>query len=404
MDNKLGQNRSIILSLLQQNGPISRADLADRMSVNPSTVTRIISELLSEGVVQESGLAGSRGGRKAILISMTPSIAHVVGISVESHYVTGIVANVAGEILERYTASITSTSKEGILTHVSDVTKCLLSSASDRKIDISGIGISMHGLVDAANGIVLFPPAFGWKDYPLAKYMEDKFKLPVKMDNNARAMGLGECWFGGARGIENLAALKVGRGIGMGLILHGQVYRGLANSAGEVGHTTVALDGPLCDCGNYGCLEAMASTRALVRNARRRLKEGVPSRLLSLVDGQLEKITPTHVAIAANSGDSLALQLFEDMGRYLAIAIANVTNLFNPTKILIGGDILECIEFVLPTVQLIVGKRCMEIPARQLTIEPVHLGQDAVTIGAATLILQELFNAGLHNRGEVLSK
>ncbi|HHT37420.1 MAG TPA: ROK family transcriptional regulator [Firmicutes bacterium] len=383
-------NRRLILDTIRQHGEISRAEIAKTTKLNPSTVTRIIADLIEEGFVRETGYADSHGGRKPILVDLVPDAAFIIGINVETNLVIGIVSNLVGDIIYNIHLPLPSHSKEDVLGAIIRAVDWLLDQAAGSDQEIIGIGVAMHGLVDSAKGIALFPPAFGWKDLPLGELLEKRFNMPVRLENNARAMALGEWWFGAGRNSTNFIALKVGYGIGSGIILNGQIFRGVDFTAGEIGHTTVTIDGPLCDCGNYGCLEALASVNALVRNAARALKSGQDSKILELA-GAADAVQPQHIFTAAAQNDPLAIRLLQETGRYLGIALASLTNVLNPTKILIGGDLAPALDFILPTLTETVQTRAMEIPAQRLEIRGVELGEYSPAIGAVTLILEDMF-------------
>lgn len=395
-------NRRLILDTIRRKGSLSRADLAKETQLNPSTVTRITAELINEGFIREVGYADSQGGRKPILLNLVADAVHIIGINVETTEVIGVVSNLIGEVLYKITCPIKDTSKDGILQVITQTIQQLLDAANNDGRSIVGIGLAMHGLVDCDNGIALYPPAFGWKNLAIVSLLEEKFRIPVQLENNARAMALGEWWFGAGKALSNFIAVKVGHGIGSGIFLNGEIFRGINFVAGELGHTTLLVDGPLCDCGNYGCLEALASTKALVKRAQRSLKEGVESQILTLA-GSPEQVEPEHIFKAADNQDPLAIQLLQDMGRYLGIALANLVNLLNPTKIILGGDILPGLEHILPILQTTVHSRAMEIPAHKLIIEPIKLGVNAVSIGAVSLILEEFFSTKRPNLKKDLS-
>lgn len=394
-------NRRLILDVIRTNTNLSRSEIAKKTKLNPSTVTRITAELINEGVISEVGHADSQGGRKPILLDLVPDVVHIIGINVERNSIIGLVSNLIGTVIHQTILPIKSYSKADIYNDIAAVIEGLMKKAAAEDRTLIGIGIAMHGLVDSDQGIILYPPAFGWKNLPIVDLLEKRFDLPVKLENNARAMALGESWFGAARGEKNFIALKVGHGIGSGIMLNGDIFRGVDFTAGEIGHTYVTVDGPLCDCGNYGCLETLASIKALTKRAQRSLKEGVASEILTLA-GNPETVTHEHIFTAAQNNDPLALHLLQDAGRYLGMALANITNLLNPAKILIGGEILAGLEFVLPTLAATVKARAMEIPAQSLAIEPIELGMNSVAIGAVTLILEDIFKPGTSSGKEFL--
>ncbi len=385
-------NRALILGVIKEFGPLSRAEVAEKTRLNPSTVTRIVGELIAEGYVAEVGFAESSGGRRPILINLVAEAAYVMGIDVEVGQVIGIITNLIGKIVLKLEKEIKHTDKDEVFNLIKDLTIELQTRAAEENFNLIGIGVAMHGLVDSVRGIVLYPPAFGWKDLPLAELLTEITGLPVKLENNARAMALGENWFGLGIGLNNFICLKIGQEIGSGMFFNGEIFKGIDESAGEIGHTTVMIDGPRCECGNYGCLECLASVKAMVRNVKRWLKEGIHSKILQLTDGQINAISIEHIIIAAREGDELALRVLDDAGRYLGIAIANLVNLLNPTKVLLGGDVWEGLEFIIPRIREMVDVRAMELPSRRVQIESVYLGTEAVSLGAVTLILRHIFH------------
>jgi len=380
-------NRRLILDTIRRNGKISRAEIATITKLNPSTVTRIVADLIREGLVREIGTAASQGGRRPILIDLVPDAVHIIGIDVETTTVVGVVTNMVGTVVYSAEQQLQSKSQEAVVSAIFQVISALQAQASDRQI--IGIGVAMHGLVDSERGISLYPPAFGWKNLPLASHIAHHFHLPVRIENNARAMALGEWWFGAGRDLDNFIVLKVGYGIGSGIILNNHIFHGIDYAAGEIGHTTVNIDGPLCDCGNHGCLETLASVKAIIKNAQQALYEGEDSILRSMAP--VDNLTLQHIHQAANMHDPLALRLLTETGRYLGIAIASLINVLNPTKILLGGDILPVLDYVLPTMETTVQARALAIPAKRVTITPIQLGEFAAAIGAVTLIIESIF-------------
>jgi predicted NBD/HSP70 family sugar kinase len=195
---------------------------------------------------------------------------------------------------------------------------------NEAKAQLPGIGVVVHGPVKAGEGISIFAPNIGWKNVPIKFIVEDKFHIPTFVENDVRAMTLGEFYYGAARDVNNMVFLKVGYGIGSGIIMDGRLYQGVGDSAGEIGHTTIDVGGPQCGCGNYGCLEAMASENALVKTMVKSIKEGRDSMVFDLVSGNLEDVTPEIVYEAAANGDILASRILRQIARYLGIAVGGI--------------------------------------------------------------------------------
>lgn len=381
----------LIMGHIGFHGPISRADIARDTGLHPSTITRIVASLMEEGLVQEDGEGHNELGRKPILLSLVPDSIHVIGLAVESTFVSGVLANLEANIIEKIDAPLHDTSRWAVQKEIELVINRLLERSKELGVSVTGIGVAMHGIINSADGICVFAPANGWTNVPVAAMISERYQLPVRVENNANAMALGEYWFGNGKGVENLLAVKVGRSIGSGIILGGQLFPGADYTAGEIGHLTVVLDGPLCKCGNYGCLETVASIGAVIKRGRLMLKRGDGGSLLELIGNNPDGLDFANLCETAQLGDGTARRLWEEAGSYLGLALANTINILNPTKVLVGGDVLPVVDFILPKVREIVSVRALETLKTNLTIEPVGLGADAVALGAVTLILKELF-------------
>jgi glucokinase-like ROK family protein len=388
-------NTKLILRVIRRKSPISRSEIVEETNLTAATVSRITSRLLEYGLIQETGYGASQGGRKPILLELNLRSMLVLGIDIEIDEIIGVIIDLNGKVIHRKEVDNQhNTGQQHIINLVKDTIDYLLKT-KDYGVKIIGIGIGMHGLVDYFRGVSVFTPAFGWSNVPVAALIEEEFGIPVILENNVRALTLGEKWFGSALNFSNFICIKVGEGIGSGIFTNGALYRGTSNSAGEIGHTTVDDDGGLCSCGNYGCLESMASIPALISRTRKTIKQGAESLIIKLVDGNLEAINAEIIFRAAREGDLIAQQLLRDTGRFLGIGIANTINMLNPEAVIIAGEITDGGELVLDTIREVVDNRTLEYPLRHVKIIKSFLGRDGVAIGAGTLILQSLFQLGL---------
>ncbi len=384
-------NKRLILNTIRQNGPVSRVDIAKETGLHPSTVTRIVTSLRAEGVVREEGRGQNHIGRKPIYLDLVPDALHFGGIALEANGISAVVANLQADIKMRAHWTLQGKSKEAIVDQMYRAVDWLLDEAQQRYVRLTSVGIAVHGIADSARGVMRFPPAFGWKDLPLADILAQRYSIPVRVGNNSTALTLGEHWFGRGRRVENMVAVKIGHGIGSGIMLNGTLLHGNDFSAGEIGHTTVAFDGPLCHCGNYGCLESVASVPAILNQARMRLKQGSASTLMGMIDGDLDALSLGHINQAALAGDAMTQQVLEEAAVYIGVAVANCINLLNPSLVLLGGDIYDTLPFLLPTIKAVAASRTLEIPRKRVTIEDVALRHDAVAIGAVVFVLQDIF-------------
>lgn len=252
--------------------------------------------------------------------------------------------------------------------------------------DIEGIGFGLPGQVDFKSGIVrLITNIPGWVEIPLAKMIEDEFHIPTRIDNDVRCAALGELNFGAGKGCQNLICITVGTGIGSGLIINGKLVRGASNAAGEIGHIKLQMhDGPICGCGDTGCLEAFASGPAIVAMAEEYILGGKSTKYREMANGN--DITPFIVAEAAKAGDAVAKRIFTKMGEYIGIGMASVVNLLNPEKIIIGGGVADAGDILLNPLKETIKNRAMKIAGETVEVVPAQLGNTAGVIGASLLI------------------
>ncbi len=251
------------------------------------------------------------------------------------------------------------------------------------KNEISGIGIGCPGLIDSVNGIIRdLPNMPGWTNVHLAEMISKEFNLKVKIDNDVRAAALGEYKFGAGQGCSNLICITIGTGIGSGIILDGRLIKGSTLCAGEIGHMTLQEHGgPICGCGNTGCLEALGSASAIVRRGHELLAGGRPSKIREIKgDGPL---TAHIIALAAQKGDPPAQRILYETGRWIGIGLANVINLLNPELVIIGGGVASAGDYILGPIRETIRKRTLNYPRDSVRVEAAQLGESAGIIGAS---------------------
>jgi glucokinase len=252
-----------------------------------------------------------------------------------------------------------------------------------KRKDFIGIGIGAPGPLDREKGIIVTAPNLGWTNFPLVDRIEKRLKLPVVLDNDANCATVGEWWLGAARNARDVVGITIGTGIGGGLIIDGKLFHGASDVAGEIGHTTLDVNGRLCKCGNYGCLEAYASGPAIATRAREALvREGAASLMSAMVDGQLERLTAEHVYDAAKKGDSLANDLVRDTARYLGAGIATLLNVINPDVVVIAGGVTRAGETLFAPLRTEVRRRAFKAAVDAARIVPAELPGTAGVVGA----------------------
>ncbi|HEX6598578.1 MAG TPA: ROK family protein [Gemmatimonadaceae bacterium] len=256
--------------------------------------------------------------------------------------------------------------------------------------DFIGVGVGAPGPLDREHGIVLIAPNLGWHNFPLRQRMQDRLSLPTSLDNDANCATFGEWWQGAARGARNVVGLTIGTGIGGGLILNGALYHGSSDMAGEVGHTTIDMNGRYCKCGNYGCLEAYASGPAIATRAREVLvREGMKSAIRDMVEGRLAEITAQTVYDAAKAGDQLASEIVRDTGRYLGAGVANLLNIFNPDRVVIAGGVTAAGDALFLPLKAEVRRRAFTPAVNAAEIVAGELPGTAGVVGAVASFKQQ---------------
>jgi glucokinase len=254
--------------------------------------------------------------------------------------------------------------------------------------ELCGIAIAAAGILDVKNGVVTSSPNLpGWHNVPLRDMLATKLGVDIHLINDASAAALGEHRFGAGCGADNLVYLTVSTGIGGGIIIDGKLYVGTDGCAGEIGHMVVEADGPQCNCGNFGCLEVMASGTAIANEAKRRIGQGETSRITEFSSGGLNSITAETVALAAKQGDSLACGVVNRAAYYLGVGLANIVNIFNPEAIIIGGGVSKMGNILLRPARKVVKQRAFRLPVRTVRIVRSRLGDKAGTIGSAVYLM-----------------
>lgn len=253
---------------------------------------------------------------------------------------------------------------------------------------VAGIGMGVPGLIDTARGVALLAPNLHWENVPVADLVARELGMPVRIQNDVRCAALGEKRFGAGRGVDNLVLITLGTGIGSGIFLNGQLWTGPGGYAGEAGHITVEAEGPACACGNRGCVEAFSGRFGIIRRAKEALAQQPSAKLLDLVQGDPDRLTPALLHQAAVAGDKLAAKVLEDTGRYVGIGMASVVNLLNPERIIVGGGVARAGELILEPIRKEIRQRAVRLAADMVEVVPAQLGAAAGVIGASTLVHQ----------------
>ena len=379
-------NRSTVLRRIYLDRSVSRQELSQLSGLSSATVTNVVAELLQEGIVIESGIEASQGGRPRSILTINPGHGYFLGVEIgETLTRIELFDLTLGKLgATAYPLALDESESEQVVELIRRGVTALLAEAGIAPEKVIGVGVGVGGLVDLTDPVSVYLPSWEWRYVPLGALFQARLGMPIYLDNAAKAMAQAESLFGAGQGVEHVAVVLVGTGIGAGIIAHGSLYRGAINSAGEWGHTCLELDGRLCRCGSHGCLEAYAGAPGIIE----RLREAEPQS--PLLQSNDEQCTLAAIIDAAWRGEPAATRLLKDTAHYLGVGIANLINLFNPQLILLGGWAgLQMGEYILPELRQVVKRYALRQPLSVARIALCQLGQDAVPMGAATLGLEQ---------------
>lgn len=386
-------NTTNVLNLIKNHEPISRTEIAQKANLSLATVCKITDYLIEAGLVSEVGEGESSGGRKPILLKINYDGYYVVGIKLSEKSIATALTDLEADVICKEELHFDSQHDAGLL--IEKLTECyekLVATSGVEREKILGLGLGLPGHVDRRSGVCRYSGILGWRDVPLGQLLEERIGIPVIIDNDVNTLTIAEKWFGAGRGIADFITVTVGRGIGCGIVTDGNFYQGHSGAAGEFGHIKMAEDGPLCECGKRGCLEALAAEPAIVRRVAGAIALGETS-ILKKVLQQKKELAIEDVVEAVKAGDDLARRIYRSAGTYLGIGIANLVNITNPQRVIVSGEGLRAGEFLTEPMIKAFRDNCYPsiVHTTELIVEP--LGNDAWARGAASLVAGEIFKA-----------
>ena len=389
-------NKTKVINLIRDNKGISRADLAKKSGLSAPTVSRIVEALIRDGLTTEIGAGESNGGRRPTLLKFSGHGSFIIGIDLGTTNIYGVLTNLDAKVIaEIRRPTQVEDGFSRIMERTSEIINELRNHLGDKKGKVCGIGMAIAGLINRERNIVEFSPDFHWHNVDVRAALSQRNEIPIMFDNVTRVMALGEMWYGAGRDYRNFIMINVGYGIGAGIIIQGIPLYGLKGMAGEFGHITLDKDSDAqCECGNFGCLEALASGNAIAKAAKKELLGGIGSVLLDMCKGDLSRLTAEMVADAAKQGDSLAWTIFDRAAEYLGLGISGVINLFNPEAVFIGGGVAQAGDILFSRVRKTVNARALNKTASDVSILPASFGYRAAVMGAISLILSGVVNLG----------
>lgn len=397
--NKLNTVR--ILNLIRNKGGVSRADISKESGLSAPTVSRIVESLIEDGLTREIGAGKSSGGRRPTLLEFSGHNTCIIGIDLGTTNILGVLSDLNANILaEVNRPTHVEEGFIGVMERTSGVISELHSHLQGNSKRICGIGMAVAGLINRDRKIVEFSPNFNWHEVDVIAELSKRHDMPIIFDNVTRVMALGELWYGIGRQLKNFVCVNVGYGVGAGIIIDGKPFYGPTGMSGEFGHTTLEKESDIqCDCGNYGCLESLASGNAIAKFARRALKNmnKSPGILFKLCEGDISRISAEMVVRAAKQGDQLAGHAFGRAAEYLGIGIANLVNIFNPEAVVVGGGVAQAGDILFDQVRKTVHARALKKISKDVQIVPSAFGMKASVMGAVSLIANDVFNLNIQN-------
>lgn len=411
-------NTRLVLKTIYEQGNISRADIARATNLTRTTVSDIVAELMETGLLVETGMGESAGGKPPIMLKVQENARQLICLDLSERPFTGSLVDLRGGVRLREVAARSGAARSGATSSGADAGSGLAAGGAagdgaepcgestpltgeaaleqvynllDRltaraEAPLVGIGIGVPGLTDIEKGVVRRSVRVGWSDLPLRGLLEARYHLPVYLINDSHAAALAEYTFGAMRGAPNLIVVRIVEGIGSGILLSGQLHYGDGYGAGEIGHLTVVEGGRLCSCGNYGCLETVASPSAIVQ----RMRELAEYDWISFAG----KVAPADISWdfvrqAYAAGDETATELIQEAGRYLGVSIANLVSILNVKRIVISSCYSEFGDTFLEALRQEVRGRALQITSTETEIVYSSLGADIITLGVSALLLSK---------------
>jgi len=367
-------NMSAILKLLRERGTLARADLAKELGMTRNTASNIVTELLQSGMVIETEFRREGAGRPGLLLELAPNGGFAIGAEIDISRIIVIAVDFKGNTLWEESAQISPSQPQNLIIATAEQ---LVQSALDwgkaEALKPLGIGLGLAGLVDAEAGSLTYAPTLNWKDVPFQAMWEEKFGLPIHLDNEANTAALGYYAYADGFNARNLVYLSIGAGMAAGLILEEHLFRGSGGFAGQAGHMKIRPDGEACSCGDHGCWVTEVGLPALAR------KTGQP------------QIDLDEVARLLRNNDEILKTVIDEMAEMLGLGIVNLVNLFNLDRVILGGAIRPILPFMLEKTRAVVDRRALQHPRANVKIKVSGRDDDSV-FGAAYLVLEAIMN------------
>jgi predicted NBD/HSP70 family sugar kinase len=397
------RNTAKILQALRQNDSFSRIDLAEYTNLDKKTVLNIVNDLLDKGMVRVTDRLADGAGRPKDILGINGDYARYAGIDLGGTHLSGVVVNYAGEQIASHEVEVhTGMEPDTLIKLCIYLMDNLLKKAKLMEYGLGGIGISFPGFViSSAGGNVTSEDLPKWQNIPIRTIFQDRYKLPVYVDDCSRLRALAELWFGKGRDCNDFIVADLGFGIGCGIVIDRQIFRGSNDKSGEIGHTLVDINGPPCTCGSRGCIESFAAGWALGRQAQEIKQKHTDTLLFETGGNNGENPSFRQVVLAANLGDPYCGDLLARSGEYIGIGLSNAISFFNPGRLIIGGWLIQDNEILLHSIIETIKQKCMKQILDDVEIAVSELGGSASAWGAGISCIlgaEGLFLSDIQNR------
>jgi glucokinase-like ROK family protein len=383
-----------LVDLIRKYGEISISELITYTDYSRTKITSCIDSLLDKNIVIPNDTTEYTGGRRSRQYSLNGEFGLVAGVDIGATSMDLGIADFSGKLLVRY--SEPASVKDGPIKILGRLCSLLEKILRERSLDpqrLHGIGIGVPGPVDFIMGTLVSPPIMpGWDRYPIIETIRQWFPSSnIVVDNDVNVMALGEMYQGAGTGIKNLIFVKIGTGIGAGIICDGSIYRGSSGCAGDIGHICVDKNGPMCHCGNKGCLEALAAGPAIAERSLLAAQAGKSSILMSYYEKNGNVLRAEDVGNASKEGDALSIEVIRESGQFIGDVLAGLVNFYNPDMIVIGGGVSNLGNLLLSSIRQTIFHRSLPLATRDLQIVFSEIGGDAGVIGAINLAMDNIF-------------
>lgn len=373
-------NKTLVLEKVMNEAPISRAYIAKELGLNKGTVSSLVSELIDEHLVFETGPGESSGGRRPVMLTFNKDAGYAIGVDLGVNYILSILTDLKGNVVREIYQHITNTEYEHVFSIIKKSINDLIESAPDSPYGIIGIGIGVPGIVNN-QGEILIAPNLHWENIQLKQQIEKTFNLPVVIENEANAGAYGEKLFGAGKDFNNMIYVSAGIGIGVGIIIDGELYTGNNGYSGEMGHTIIMVDGKKCSCGSVGCWELYASEKALLEHVKE--KHIINSECLT-IEMLIEE---------AEAGNDAIIEVFKEIGKYLSVGINNIIKTFNPQQVIIGNRMAMLQKWIEVPIQEFIQKHCKQFLQEDLSVEFSALKKHSVPVGVSALSIEHFLKS-----------